>query len=111
MDSRERLFLGKQDVALFRLIPDVLCKLIVLCEGRAQRIQRGVQAFLSLAEIPQLIAEQSFAGRIPGNAGKTGCTSRGVDKPDKAESQLSQSKANSYGITRGAAYFRKGGDR
>jgi len=30
---------------------------------------------------------------------------------DKAESQLSQSKANSYGITRGAAYFRKGGDR
>ena len=35
----------------------------------------------------------------------------GLDKPDKAESQLSQSKANSYGITRGAAYFRKGGDR
>ena len=34
-----------------------------------------------------------------------------LDKPDKAESQLSQSKANSYGITRGAAYFRKGGDR
>ena len=32
----------------------------------------------------------------------------GLDKPDKAESQLSQSKANSYGITRGAAYFRKG---
>ena len=31
-----------------------------------------------------------------------------LDKPDKAESQLSQSKANSYGITRGAAYFRKG---
>lgn len=35
----------------------------------------------------------------------------GLDKPDKAESQLPQSKANSYGITRGAAYFRKGGDR
>lgn len=35
----------------------------------------------------------------------------GLDKPDKAESQLSQSKANSYGITRGAAYFQKGGDR
>ena len=35
----------------------------------------------------------------------------GLDKPDKAESQLSQSKANSYGITRGATYFRKGGDR
>ena len=34
-----------------------------------------------------------------------------LDKPDKAESQLSQSKANSYGITRGVAYFRKGGDR
>ena len=34
-----------------------------------------------------------------------------LDKPDKAESQLSQSKANSHGITRGAAYFRKGGDR
>ena len=35
----------------------------------------------------------------------------GLDKPDKAESQTAQSKANSYGITRGAAYFRKGGDR
>ena len=34
----------------------------------------------------------------------------GLDKPDKAESQTAQSKANSYGITRGAAYFRKGGD-
>lgn len=58
MDSRERLFLGKQTAALFRLIPDVLCQLIVLCKGRAQRIQRSVQAFLAFAEIPQLIAEQ-----------------------------------------------------
>ena len=58
MDSRERLFLGKQAAALFRLISNVLCNLIVLCEGWAQRIQRSVQAFLTLAEIPQLIAEQ-----------------------------------------------------
>ena len=35
----------------------------------------------------------------------------GLDRPDKAESQPAQIKANSYGITRGAAYFRKGGDR
>ena len=35
--------------ALFRLIPNVLCQLIVLCEGGAQRIQRSVQAFLALA--------------------------------------------------------------
>ena len=42
MDSRERLFLGKQAAALLRLIPDVLCQLIVLCEGGAQRIQRSV---------------------------------------------------------------------
>ena len=35
----------------------------------------------------------------------------GLDKPDKAESQPAQPKTNSYGITRGAAYFRKGGDR
>ena len=26
--------------------------------GRAQRIQRSIQAFLALAEVPQLIAEQ-----------------------------------------------------
>ena len=44
MNRRERLFLGKQTAALLRLIPNVLCKLIVLCEGRAQRIQRSVQA-------------------------------------------------------------------
>ena len=30
---------------------------------------------------------------------------------DKAEIQTAQSKSNSYGITRGAAYFQKGGDR
>ena len=35
----------------------------------------------------------------------------GLDKPDKAEIQTAQSKSNSYGITRGAAYFQKGGDR
>ena len=35
----------------------------------------------------------------------------GLDKPDKAESQTAQPRSNSYGITRGAAYFRKGGDR
>ena len=35
----------------------------------------------------------------------------GLNKPDKAESHPAQPKANSYGITRGAAYFRKGGDR
>ena len=35
----------------------------------------------------------------------------GLDKPDQTGSQLAQPKANSYGITRGAAYFRKGGDR
>ena len=58
MNRRERLFLGKQTAALLRLIPNVLCKLIVLCEGMAQRIQRSIQAFLALAEIPQLIAEQ-----------------------------------------------------
>ena len=58
MNRRERLFLGKQAAALLRLISDVLCQLIVLCEGGAQRIQRNVQAFLTLAEIPQLIAEQ-----------------------------------------------------
>ena len=58
MNSRERLFLGKQAAALFRLIPNVLCQLIVLCEGGPQRIQRSVQASLDLAEIPQLIAEQ-----------------------------------------------------
>ena len=58
MDSRERLFLGKQAAALLRLISDVLCQLIVLCEGRAQRIQRSVQTLLALAEIPQLITEQ-----------------------------------------------------
>ena len=34
--NRQRLFLGKQTAALFRLIPDVLCQLIVLREGRAQ---------------------------------------------------------------------------
>ena len=38
MNRRERLFLGKQTAALLRLIPNVLCKLIVLCEGRAQRM-------------------------------------------------------------------------
>ena len=38
MNRRERLLLGKQAAALFRLIPDVLCQLIVLCEGGAQRI-------------------------------------------------------------------------
>ena len=58
MNRRECLFFGKQAAALFRLIPDVLCQLIVLCEGRAQRIQRSIQAFLALAKIPQLIAEQ-----------------------------------------------------
>ena len=51
MNRRERLFLGKQAAALLRLISDVLCQLIVLCEGRAQRIQRSIQAFLALAEI------------------------------------------------------------
>ena len=30
---------------------------------------------------------------------------------DKAENQVAQPKANNYGITRGTAYFRKGGDR
>ena len=35
----------------------------------------------------------------------------GLDKLDKAENQPVQGKANRYGITRGAAYFRKGGDR
>ena len=35
----------------------------------------------------------------------------GLDKPDKVESQTAQPRSNSYGITRGAAYFRKGGDR
>ena len=30
---------------------------------------------------------------------------------DKAENQPVQGKANRYGITRGVAYFRKGGDR
>ena len=34
-----------------------------------------------------------------------------LDKSDKVESQPAQPKANRYGITRGAAYFRKGGDR
>ena len=34
----------------------------------------------------------------------------GLDKPGKAENQPAQAKTNSYGITRGAAYFRKGGD-
>src|SRR5699024_9670366 len=58
MDSRERLFLGEQAAALFRLVPDVLCKLIVLCKGGPQRIQRSVQTLLALAEIPQLITEQ-----------------------------------------------------
>ena len=37
MNRRECLFFGKQTAALFRLIPNVLCQLIVLCEGRAQR--------------------------------------------------------------------------
>ena len=68
MNRRECLFFGKQTAALFRLIPNVLCQLIVLCEGRAQRIQRGVQAFLALAEIPQLITEhkQIFAQILHG---------------------------------------------
>ena len=35
----------------------------------------------------------------------------GLDQPEKPESQTAQPKSNSYGITRGAAYFRKGGDR
>ena len=35
----------------------------------------------------------------------------GLDKLDKAENQPVQGKANRYGITRGAAYFRKRGDR
>lgn len=35
----------------------------------------------------------------------------GLDKQEKPESQTVQPKSNSYGITRGAAYFRKGGDR
>ena len=35
----------------------------------------------------------------------------GLDKQEKPESQTAQPKSNSYGITRGAAYFRKGGDR
>lgn len=32
----------------------------------------------------------------------------GLDKPGKAESQSAQPKSNSYGITRGAAYFGRG---
>ena len=35
----------------------------------------------------------------------------GLDKLEKTESETTQPKSNSYGITRGAAYFRKGGDR
>ena len=58
MDSRERLFLEEQVSAFFRLIPDVLCQLIVLCECGTQCIQRSTQAFPTFAEIPQLIAEQ-----------------------------------------------------
>jgi hypothetical protein len=41
-------------IKALRLLP----KPGILVQGRVRRIQRGVQAFLDLAEIPQLIAAQ-----------------------------------------------------
>ena len=82
--------------------------------------EQGYKACASLSKLEQRYGKQ----RLEAACGKALAYStapslrtiasilkNGLDKPDKAESQTAQSKANSYGITRGAAYFRKGGDR
>ncbi len=81
--------------------------------------EQGYKACASLSKLEQRYGKQ----RLEAACGKALAYStapslrtiasilkNGLDKPDKAESQTAQSKANSYGITRGAAYFRKGGD-
>ena len=63
-----------------------------------QRLEAACSKTLAYSAVPSL---RTIASILKNN----------LDKPDKAECQSEHSKSNSYGITRGAAYFRKGGDR
>ena len=81
--------------------------------------EQGYKACASLSKLEQRYGKQ----RLEAACGKALAYStapslrtiasilkNGLDKPGKAENQPAQAKTNSYGITRGAAYFRKGGD-
>ena len=82
--------------------------------------ERGYKACVGLTKLEQRYGKQRLEAACskalvystaPSMRTIASILKNGLDKPDKAESQPVQGKANSYGITRGAAYFRKGGDR
>ena len=83
-------------------------------------VEKGYKACSGLTKLEQLYGKQQLEtacgkalaySTVPSLRTIASILKNGLDKPDKAGSQPTQPKANSYGITRGAAYFRKGGDR
>ena len=76
-----------------------------------QRLEAACSKTLAYSAVPSLRTIALAYSTAPSLRTIASILKNGLDKPEKAETQPAQPKANSYGITRGAAYFRKGGDR
>ncbi len=82
--------------------------------------EQGCKACASLTKLGERYGRErleSACGRIlafsatPSVRNISSLLKNGQDRPAKAAPQDKPSVSNSYGITRGASYFRKGGDR
>lgn len=89
-----------------------------LKSGKA--VEQGYKACAGLTKLEQRYGKSRlemacgkvlFYGTAPSLRTIASILKNGLDKTEKTDGQTAQSKSNSYSITRGAAYFRKGGNR
>lgn len=89
-----------------------------LKSGRA--VEQGYKGCVGLTKLEQRYGKSRLEaacgkvlsyGTAPSLRTIASILKNGLDKPEKTDGQTAQSKSNRYSITRGAAYFRKGGDR